>query len=46
LEFFGQLMKSVELCADYIHLITMHFAEHLNQHRHGLLKLVKHLLLH
>ena len=45
-EFFGQIMKLVELRSDHFHLVTVHRPEHLNHHRHGLLKLVEHLLLH
>jgi hypothetical protein len=46
MEFFGQLMEPIELSADHLHLVTVHRPEHLDHHSHGLLKLVKHLLLH
>jgi len=45
-EFIGQLMEPVEFRADHFHLIAVHRPEHLDHHGHGLLKLIKHLLLH
>ena len=39
-------MQPVELLADHVHLLAVHRAEHLDQHAHGLLELVEHLLLH
>ena len=46
LELPGEIVEPVELLADDVHLLAVHLAEHLDQHAHGLLELVEHLLLH
>ena len=42
----SQLVELVKFCSDHFHLVPMHCPKHLDHHGHGLLKLIKHLLLH